>query len=210
MAPSKTTSRKQGAARRRTARPVARKRSKPTAHLDALPAHQGADRSAVTHSARELSWSDFDRRVQEMARAVARAFKPDAVVGIAHGGVFVGGALASALAKDFFPVRISRRSRDTVLASPRLAGAMPPELKGRRVVIVDDIASSGDTLELATALARAAGAKQVATCTLVSRPGGYRPDFVAEHSADFFVFPWDYPAVAEDARFDSDPDKAGA
>ena len=160
--------------------------------------------------ARELSWAAFDRLVQEMARAVAKAFKPDAVVGIAHGGVFVGGALASALARDFFPVRISRRSRDTVIAAPRLAGTMPAELKGRRVLIVDDIASSGDTLELATQLARAVGAKQVATGALVSRPGGYRPDFAALLSADFFVFPWDYQAVAQDARFEGDPDKAGA
>lgn len=170
----------------------------------------GTDRSHESSAARELSWSDFDARVQAMAARVQKSFKPDAVVGIAHGGVFVGGALASALARDFFPVRISRRSRDTVLASPRLAGEMPPELAGRRVLIVDDIASSGDTLELASQLAKAAGAKQIATAALVARPGGFRPDFHAEHSKEFFVFPWDYQQVAMDARFDSDPDKAGA
>lgn len=170
----------------------------------------GADRSALPSAVHEVSWADFDRLVQEMARALAKAFKPDAVVGIAHGGVFVGGALASALARDFYPVRISRRSRDHQADRPRLRGQMPRELKGRRVVIADDIASSGDTLELATALARAAGATQVATATLVSRPRGFRPDFAAVMADDFFVFPWDYQPVAQDARFDVDPDQAGA
>lgn len=196
------------AARTRKRKAAPRRRSKAGAHLDALQAvPAGADRSHEKSAARELSWSDFDRRVQALALKVGKAFGPDAVVGIAHGGVFVGGALASALARDFFPVRISRRSRDTVLASPRLAGAMPPELAGRRVLIVDDIASSGDTLELATQLALAAGAAKVATAALVSRPGGFRPDFHAEHSKDFFVFPWDYQPVAEDGRFDSDPER---
>lgn len=210
MAPRKKPTRRKSAARTRTRKAAPRKRTNRRAHLDAEAMPVGADRSQQSRAARELSWSDFDARVQALAAKVQKSFKPDAVVGIAHGGVFVGGALASALARDFFPVRISRRSRDTVLASPRLAGSMPPELAGRRVLIVDDIASSGDTLELASQLAKAAGAKQIATAALVSRPGGFRPDFHAEHSKEFFVFPWDYQAVAMDTRFDSDPDKAGA
>jgi len=69
---------------------------------------------------------------------------------VAHGGVFVGGAISSALGSDFFPVRISRRSRDRSDANkPRMSGEMPRELKGRRVLIVDDVAASGDTLQMA-------------------------------------------------------------
>lgn len=210
MAPRKKPTRRKAAARTRTRKAAPRRRTARPAHLDAEGIPAGSDRSHESSAARELSWAEFDARVQALAARVQKAFKPDAVVGIAHGGVFVGGALASALARDFFPVRISRRSRDTVIAAPRLAGEMPRELAGRRVLIVDDIASSGDTLELATQLAKAAGAKQIATAALVSRPGGFRPDFHAEHSKEFFVFPWDYQAVAMDARFESDPDKAGA
>jgi len=50
---------------------------------------------------------------------------------------------------------------------------MPRELKGKRVLIVDDVVSSGDTLELATALARKVGAREVNTASLVARPGGF-------------------------------------
>lgn len=148
--------------------------------------------------------------VQNLARE-AKRFKPDAVVGVAHGGVFVGGALASALQRDFYPVRISRRSRDQGLrAVPSLSGTMPRELKGKRVLIVDDIASSGDTLELAAQLAKGVGAKAVNTAALVSRPKGYEPDYCSLREDTFFVFPWDYSAVVDDVRFDGDPDTAGA
>jgi uncharacterized protein len=171
----------------------------------------GRDQSRQKTSVQELTWADFDRSVQGLARAVQASFKPQAVVGVAHGGVFVGGALSSALGCEFFPVRISRRSRDKgVRKQPRLTGEMPAELAGKRVLVVDDVASSGDTLELAVELARKAGATETRTAVLVARPGAYAPDHHALATQGLVVFPWDYEQVTEDARFDVDPDKAGA
>lgn len=171
----------------------------------------GTDRSTHKSAVRELSWSQFDRQIQTLARRIREAFKPDAVVGVAHGGVFVGGAIASALAADFYPVRISRRSRDMrARAAPRLSGELPRELKGKKVLIVDDVVNSGDTLELALSLARRVGARDARTACLVARETGYAPDFVGMTTSTLFVFPWDYEPVVEDGRFDVDPDKAGA
>ncbi|HEX8818882.1 MAG TPA: phosphoribosyltransferase [Archangium sp.] len=170
----------------------------------------GRDQSSQQRSVQELTWAEFDRAVHALAATIGKSFKPQAVVGVAHGGVFVGGALSSALGCDFYPVRISRRSRDKGTTKPKLSGEMPSELKGKRVLIVDDVASSGDTLELATALARKVGAKEVNTASLVARPGGFAPGFCALPTDALVVFPWDYEAVTEDGRFDVDPDKAGA
>lgn len=164
------------------------------------------DRSGAKRATQELSWAEFDRQVQLLARKAA-AFKAEAVVGIAHGGVFVGGAIASALKAEFFPVRLTRRSRDT-RAGARLTDELPEELKGRRVLVVDDISSSGDSLELASRLARAAGATKVKTAALVTRPKGHAPDYSAYVTDTFFVFPWDYQAVAEDERFETRKTKA--
>jgi hypoxanthine phosphoribosyltransferase len=170
----------------------------------------GRDQSSQQRSVQELSWAEFDRAVHALAATISKSFKPQAVVGVAHGGVFVGGALSSALGCDFYPVRISRRSRDKGAAKPKLSGEMPAELKGKRVLIVDDVVSSGDTLELATALALKVGAREVNTAALVARPGGFAPGFCALPTEALVVFPWDYEAVTEDGRFDVDPDKAGA
>jgi hypoxanthine phosphoribosyltransferase len=160
------------------------------------------DEGGGDRSVREMTWSDFDRHVQSLAAEIRKAFEAQAVVGVAHGGVFVGGALASALGLEFFPVRISRRSRDkaSAAAKPRASTAMPKELAGLRVLLVDDIAASGDTLELGKDLLRKAKAKAVATVCLVGKDQGYEPDFLALHEERLVVFPWDYDLV-EDARF---------
>lgn len=169
----------------------------------------GIDRSNRRESTRELTWTEFDTQVQLLARASLRDFKPNAVVGIAHGGVFVGGAIASALKVEFYPVRITRRSRDAgTRSTPGLSEDMPKELKGKRVLLVDDVAGSGDGLEMARRLAKAAGASKLATAALICRVGGFKPDFVAFTDDAFLVFPWDYQAVVEDSRFD--PNTAGA
>ncbi len=166
------------------------------------PSPPGLDRSAARTSASEMSWASFDRLVQQLAKSAGR-FDPDAIVGVAHGGVFVGGALASAMQREFYPVRLSRRSRDRGLrGSPKLSGVMPKELKGKKVLIVDDIASSGDTLQLATAHAKSVGAVKVGTAALVCRPHGFQPDFHALKEDTFFVFPWDYASVVEEPRFE--------
>lgn len=165
------------------------------------PGLPGRDLSRGRKSIKELSWGDFDREVQRLARAASKSFRPEAVVGLVHGGVFVGGALASALKVEFFPVRVTHRSRDTS-HSARVSDDMPRELTGRRVLIVDDVASSGDSIEFATRLARAQGAKAVKSAALIARPGRFEPDFAALTSDDFFVFPWDYQVVVDDERFE--------
>ncbi len=165
----------------------------------------GQDRSGSRKAIRELSWAEFDRQVQDLAAAAAKSFRPDAVVGLVHGGVFVGGAIASALKVEFFPVRVTRRSRDT---DSQAASDIPRELKGRRVLVVDDISSTGDSLEFALKLARARGVTHLATAALVSRPGGYEPDHTAFSSDQFFVFPWDYAPLVNDARFSTEGDAA--
>ncbi len=143
---------------------------------------------------KEMSWAEFDRLVQGLSREVKKGFAPDAVVGVVHGGVFVGGAIASALSLEFFPVRISRRSRDKASreGKPTLQGEMPKELRGKKVLVVDDIASSGDTLELAKVLLDKVKAKAVATACLVCKEEGYQPDFLALTHSGLVVFPWDY------------------
>ena len=181
-----------------------------SAHGSAVPAPQAEvprewlrpEPGAHERSVREMSWSEFDRHVQTLASRILRQFKPEAVVGVAHGGVFVGGAIASALGVQFFPVRISRRSRDRASRGkrPRATGEMPKELAGLRVLLVDDVAASGDTLELGAALLKKAKAKAVATACLVCKDQGYAPDFLALHEGRLVVFPWDYDLV-EDARF---------
>ncbi len=142
-------------------------------------------------SVREMSWSELDEMVARIA-ARAKRFAPDAVIGVVKGGVFAGAAVAETLGCPFYAVRISRRSRDHgLLPRPKIFGKVPRQVKGLKVLIVDDVAASGETLELARRLSRQAGARQVKTASVSVRKKGFHPDWYAVETDDLVVFPWD-------------------
>jgi hypoxanthine phosphoribosyltransferase len=139
---------------------------------------------------REIPWAAFGEMSRQLAARIGETFRPDLILGIAKGGVHVGGALAGSLACDFVPVRVERRSRDV----EPLPGAVArlPTLKGKRVLVVDDVANTGGTLAKGRALARKAGARDVRTAVLVARPDGFRPDWHALETDALVLFGWDY------------------
>jgi uncharacterized protein len=170
----------------------------------------GQDRSGPRNLVREMSWAQFDAAVHALAREISSAFRLDLVVGVAPGGLFVGAALATALGRPFHPVRILRRSRDPATSPTLRRMAMPREVKGARILLVDDVIASGNTLARATALARKAGARQIRTATLLCRDQGAVPDWTVLVMDGPLVFPWDYGPVTEDGRFDLVPGQAAA
>jgi hypoxanthine phosphoribosyltransferase len=150
---------------------------------------------------RLLAGAELSEAIRTLAVRVLRRFKPDDVVGIARGGVVVGEALAAALGATFHPIRLAKRRRDpsqSVAPIPVL-----PDLHGRRVLVVDDLASSGLTLARARALSRKSGSRDVRTAVVVERGGDARPDFAALRTDDEVRFGWDAPA-------ESDPGETGA
>jgi hypoxanthine phosphoribosyltransferase len=139
----------------------------------------------------EIGWAAFGEVARQLATRIAQKFRPDTVVGIAKGGVFAGGALAAALSADFRPVRIEKRRRDAA-SSTLDAAEQLPDLEGLRVLVVDDVSSTGSTLARARALCKKAGAREVRTAVLVKRPDGSRPDWYALETDQLVLFGWDY------------------
>ncbi len=147
-------------------------------------------RRAQRKAVRELGWAAFGELARSFAARISESYRPSVVVGVAKGGVFVGAALAGALGAEFYPVRIEKRRRDT--SSRTAASRELPDVSGRKVLVVDDVASTGATLARARALALKGGAKQVRTAVLVTRPRGARPDFAAIETDELVLFAWDY------------------
>ncbi len=70
----------------------------------------------------------------------------------------------------------------TTSKGARLRGALPPDLTGRHVVIVDDILDSGGTLELLRRALLEQGAESVRACVLLNKQGvPKKPGVHAEH-----------------------------
>jgi hypoxanthine phosphoribosyltransferase len=140
----------------------------------------------------DLDWAMFGELCRALALKVARDYDPDVVIGIARAGVIPAAVVASILGVDFYSLQITRREGDEqVRERPEIFSEVPREVRGKRVLIVDEITSSGDTLRLALAAVRAAHPEEVRTATSFARTTGYRPDYTSLTMDAEVVFPWD-------------------
>ncbi|MCK5650510.1 MAG: hypothetical protein KAJ42_03990 [Gemmatimonadetes bacterium] len=140
----------------------------------------------------DLSWEMFGELCRALALKVARDFEPDLVVGVARAGAIPGAVVASILRKDFYALTISRREGGEVVRDrPAVLSAAPLQCQGKKVLLVDEITSSGETLRLGLASIRDLGPSEVRTATSFTRHGGFRPDFTALETDATIVFPWD-------------------
>lgn len=147
----------------------------------------------------ELSWDFFGELCRVLAvKVAASGYRPDTVVGIAKAGVIPGAVVASILRCEFHSLKISRDlGTARVRARPKILSAAPREAAGQRVLIVDEICTSGETLRLALAALRQVQPTEIKTATSLVKHGGYKPDFYALETESTVIFPWDRQVVDE-------------
>ena len=100
-----------------------------------------------------LTWERFGRAARELAEMVAAdGYRPDIVLAIARGGLFVAGALGYALGvKNLHVCNVEYYTGvDTRLDLPVMLPPTPDavDLSGARVLVADDVADTGATLKL--------------------------------------------------------------
>lgn len=144
-----------------------------------------------------VDWPLFGELSRALALKVAREYNPELVVGVATAGVVPGAVVAAILDRPFHSILVSRRySTERIRATPAVFGAAPAEVRGKRVLIVDETCDSGDTLRLAIAAITNAGAAEVHTAVSF-RTGQFEPDFHALHTESSIVLPWDKEILVE-------------
>lgn len=150
----------------------------------------------------DLSWEMFGELCRALALKVARDYEPELVVGIARAGALPGAVVATIMDVDFFSMKVRSSHDEEELEGsrqrPEVMSAAPPEARGRKVLIVDEVTTSGATLRLALAALRDVGAAEVRTATSFARRRGYRPDYSALDTDAEVILPWDHHVLDED------------
>lgn len=142
-----------------------------------------------------LTYELFGTAARELAEMIAAdGFRPDAIVGIARGGLTLAGALGYALDVKMlgslnveFYTGVEERLDAPIVLPPTLDQA---SLAGKSVLLVDDVADSGRTLALVLKLLEAGGG-EVRTVCLYAKPGTIQaPDYVWRRTDRWIMFPW--------------------
>ena len=124
----------------------------------------------------------------------ASGFKPDYIVGVSRGGWAPGRVLSDLLEnahtvniKIEFYVGIGKTTRKPVVTQP-----LAEDISKKKVLVVDDVADTGESLKVALAHVVEKGAAGVKTATIYYKPHSvFKPDFFADSTSDWIIFPWE-------------------
>ena len=146
-----------------------------------------------------LTWNGLAALGLELAEKVqSSGYRPDVVIVVLRGGYIVAKILCDYLGIDSiatveikFYRGVGERAERPVVVTPLLH-----DVRDKRVMIVDDVADSGRTLQVAVDIARLHGAKDIKTATLYLKPWSITlPDYYVGETKSWIVFPWEVSEV---------------
>jgi len=146
---------------------------------------------------RLASWEDIERWTREGAwKVLEEGWRPDVIVSLARGGWVPARLYCDYLGvKDLVSLKIEHWG---ITATPdgkaKLRYGSDYKLQGKRVLIVDDISDTGESLTLAKNYVENQNPTGVKTATLLTIKGSrFRPDYYAESIEwAWIVFPWNF------------------
>ena len=146
---------------------------------------------------KKVSWEEIEKITDELADKIkASGFKPDYIIGITTGGLIPLYFLAKKLDDIDNILTVSATSYDKdrkknlrILYLPEI------DLSGKKVLLVDEIVETGDTLKKISEVITdkyKVGELKTATLGVSTDKCQFYPDFyILEEKGDWVVFPWE-------------------
>ncbi|MGU3435809.1 phosphoribosyltransferase [Actinomycetes bacterium M1A6_2h] len=142
-----------------------------------------------------LTWELFGTASRELTQSIVDSgFEPDIVIAIARGGLLPAGAIAYAMGVKAagtlnveFYSDIEETLPDPVVLEPLLD---TNAIKGKKLLVVDDVADSGRTLALVVDLLRE-HTDEIRSAVIYTKPASViAPDFSWRKTDLWINFPW--------------------
>lgn len=148
-----------------------------------------------------ITWATVKQLTLKLTSKIHKAyFKPDIVVAIARGGYVPGRLLCDCLnLTDLRSIRIVHYMAGAKKQQKaKLADKLCRHLEGRKILLVDDVSDTGDTLKLAREHLEEYGAGSIRIAVLHHKKTSIvEPDFFAQRIIKWrwIIYPW---AIMED------------
>jgi len=141
------------------------------------------------------TWSQiYDMLFSQAQKIQNQQYQPDTIIGITKGGLIPARLLSdlietpqlSTIEIEFY-IDIAQP-----MSEPTLKKTISTSVKGRKILVVDDISDTGRSLKLAQKYLQEQGALEIRIATLYIKPQSItKPDFYEKQTCNWVVFPWE-------------------
>jgi hypoxanthine phosphoribosyltransferase len=140
-----------------------------------------------------LNWSDIEMLVHKLAEQISSIYEPNMLIGILRGGAIIATMLSDVLnMREVYTIGCRSytgvEERETIMIYQPLS---LNSLLDRDVLVVDDVADTGDTMRHIVQYVKGFEPKKLKTATLHIKPHtSFIPDFYVENINAWIVYPW--------------------
>ena len=141
------------------------------------------------------SWHQIYELLLNLASTVRKSgFEPEIIVGVSRGGSPPARVISDLLenpnvasvAAEFY-VGVAETKGKPVITQP-----VSVSVKGKKVLVVDDVADTGESLRLVRSHLEEQGATEVKTATIYYKPWSVIiPDYYKKETRSWIIFPWE-------------------
>jgi hypothetical protein len=147
-----------------------------------------------------VTWDEIDIWAKNVVTKIrAAGFKPDMVVALIRGGLVPARLICDHLhLKNLFAVKVEHWGITAQAdMKAKLVQGLDLDLKGKKILVVDDITDTGESMMLSTDHLRTKGPAVMKSATLLHiEHSKFEPDFydvfVPKEKWTWFIFPWNF------------------
>jgi len=142
-----------------------------------------------------LSWDQIYRLLLKLAEAVRKSgFEPEVIVGVSRGGWIPARIMSDLLetpklanvTAEFY-VGVAETKRDPTITQP-----VSVSVNDKKVLVVDDVADTGESLKLVNLHLKNQGASEIKIATIYYKPWSIIvPHYYEKETRCWIVFPWE-------------------
>lgn len=143
-----------------------------------------------------VSWNKYHALAQKLAAAILGRKETketiDEIVAISRGGLTLGHLLSDLLRVPVSTITIQSYTDIQTQGEAVVTAKLQRSIRGKRILLVDDVADSGKTLKRAASYLRRSRTSSITTATLFYKPRSmFKPDHYAKQTIKWILFPYE-------------------
>ena len=141
-----------------------------------------------------LTWENIEQLVKELSRKILLDFQPEIIVAIAEGGWVPAILLKKYIKCPYYSIRCKNYDdKNRQLKEVELQDLNGIAIEGKSVLIIDEVADSGTTLESVYKYILTLGPSELRTAVLHKKQKSiFSPNYISETTGNEWIhYPWE-------------------